>query len=136
MRGKHGDPAAAGRRLGAVGTAYLAYAREEPGLFATAFALPRQHLYGLPDDETEQERTPLGQLRTVLDELVTAGVLDPRRREGIEYPIWSTVRGLAVLIGQGPLRDTPAIGRQRLEDLTLTFLDQSVAGPGDDRAEP
>ena len=40
VRGKHGDPAAARRRLNAIGTAYLEFAREEPGLFATAFARP------------------------------------------------------------------------------------------------
>src|SRR5262245_43805131 len=45
VRGKYGDPAAAGRRMRAVGRAYLAFAREEPGLFATAYALPQQHTY-------------------------------------------------------------------------------------------
>src|SRR5215468_8537011 len=45
VRGKHGDPAAARRRLGAIGRAYLEFAAEEPGLFATAFALPAQHAY-------------------------------------------------------------------------------------------
>src|SRR5215510_4311776 len=48
VRGKHGDPAATRRRLGAVGSAYLAFAREEPGLFATAFALPQDHAYDEP----------------------------------------------------------------------------------------
>ena len=91
-------------RLGAIGTAYLEFARDEPGLFATAFALPQQHAYGARR-RTEPDRSPLGQLRARLDELVDAGVLDPRRREGIEYPIWSAVHGLAVLTGQGPLRD-------------------------------
>ena len=67
VRGKHGDAAAARRRLGAIGTAYLEFARQEPGLFATAFALPQQHAYGIPDDGTAQARTPLGHLRTVLD---------------------------------------------------------------------
>src|SRR5512140_3207547 len=80
VRGKHGDPAAARRRLHAIGTAYLEFAREEPGLFATAFALPTRHDYGAPDDGTGQERTPLDNLRAVLDELVDAGVLDRRRR--------------------------------------------------------
>ena len=127
VRGKHGDPVAARRRLRAIGTAYLEFAREEPGLFATAFALPQQHAYGAPDDGTGQERTPLGHLRTALDELVDAGVLQPRRRDGIEYPIWSAVHGLAVLDGQGPLRDVPAATRQHLEDLTFTFIDESLA---------
>jgi AcrR family transcriptional regulator len=127
VRGKHGDPAAALRRLRAIGKAYLEFAREEPGLFATAFALPHQHAYGVPDDGTGQERTPLGHLRTVLDELVDAGVLYPRRRDGIEYPIWSAVHGLAVLAGQGPLRNVPAATRHHLEELTLTFIGEGLS---------
>ena len=127
VHGQHGDPAAASRRLGAIGTAYLAFAREEPGLFATAFALPQQHAYGAPDDGTGPDRSPLDQLRTALDELVEAGVLDPRRRPGIEYPIWSAVHGLAVLTGQGPLREVPDATRHHLEELTLTFIGDSLA---------
>jgi AcrR family transcriptional regulator len=124
--GKHGDPAAARRRLRAIGTAYLEFAREEPGLFATAFAVPQQHAYGAAD-ETGQDRTPLGQLRAALDELVDAGVLDRRRRDGIEYPIWSAVHGMAVLAGEGPLRDVPEATRHHLEELTLTFIGESLA---------
>jgi AcrR family transcriptional regulator len=127
VHGKHGDPAAARRRLGAIGTAYLEFAHEEPGLFAAAFALPQQHAYGAPDGGTGQERTPLGHLRTALDELVDAGVLPRRRRDGIEYPIWSAVHGLAVLAGQGPLRDAPDATRHHLEELTLTFIDEGLA---------
>src|SRR5579875_460768 len=43
--GRYGDPAAARRRLGAIGTAYLDFARQEPGWFATAFAVPQRHDY-------------------------------------------------------------------------------------------
>jgi AcrR family transcriptional regulator len=128
--GQYGDPVAAGGRLGAIGTAYLEFARTEPGLFATAFAVPERHDYrapaagaadaGAPDNGPD--RTPLGQLRAVLDELVEAGVLGTQRREGIEYPIWSTVHGLAVLTGQGPLRVVPDAMRHRLEQLTLAFI--------------
>jgi AcrR family transcriptional regulator len=128
VRGKHGDPAAARRRLRAIGTAYLEFARDEPGLFATAYALPQQHDYGAPDGATEQDRSPLGQLRTALDELVEAGVLDQRRRDDIEYPVWSAVHGTAVLAGQGPLRDLPDATRRHLEHLTLTFIGDSLAG--------
>ena len=127
VRGKHGDPAAASRLLRAIGTAYLEFAREEPGLFATAFALPQQHSYGAPDGGTGQERMPLDQLRAALDELVAAGVLDSRRRDGIEYPIWSTVHGLAVLTGQGPLRDVPDATRHHLEKVTGAFIQDSLA---------
>ena len=130
VRGKHGDPAAAPRRLRAIGTAYLEFAREEPGLFATAFALPQRHAYDAPADGNGQDRMPLDQLRGVLDELVDAGVLDPRRREGIEFPIWSMVHGLAVLTGQGPLRDVPDATRHHLEQLMRAFVEGGLAGAG------
>ena len=127
VRGRHGDAAAALRRLRAIGLAYLEFAHEEPGLFATAFAVPQQHAYGVPDGEAGPERTPLGHLRAALDELVEAGVLAPRRRDGIEYPIWSAVHGLAVLTGPGPLRAVPEATRRHLEKLTLTFIDEGLA---------
>jgi AcrR family transcriptional regulator len=126
VRGTYGDPEAAGLRLGAIGTAYLEFAREEPGWFATAFALPQQHAYGAPDG-TGPVRSPISQLRTVLDELAEAGVLDRRRRDGIEFPIWSAVHGLAVLTGQGPLRDVPDATRHHLEELTFTFIAAALA---------
>jgi AcrR family transcriptional regulator len=127
VRGAYGTAAAARRRLGAIGTAYLEFARQEPGLFTAAFAVPQQHRYAGLDDETGQDRSPLGQLRAVLDELVDAGVLERRRRDGIEYPIWSAVHGLAVLVGQGPLRDTPDAARHHLEQLTLGFIANGLA---------
>lgn len=127
VRGRHGDAAAARRRLRAIGTAYFDFARDEPGLFATAFALPQLHAYGAPDNGTGRDRTPLGQLRTVLDELVDAGVLSRKRRDGIEYPIWAAVHGLAVLAEQGPLRAVPDAIRRRLEELTLTFIGEGLS---------
>jgi AcrR family transcriptional regulator len=127
VRGKYGEAAAARRRLRAIGRAYLEFAREEPGLFATAFALPHQHAYGAQDGGTGQDPLPLDQLRAVLDELADAGVLSPRRRPGIEYPIWSTVHGLAVLTGQGPLRDAPDATRGHLEKLTSAFIGEALA---------
>jgi AcrR family transcriptional regulator len=127
VRGKYGDAAAARRRLRAIGRAYLDFARDEPGLFATAFAVPQQHSYGAPAGGTGQERTPLDHLRAALDELADAGVLDRRRRDGLEYPIWSAVHGLAVLTGQGPLRDVPDATRHHLEKLTFTFIEEGLA---------
>ena len=127
--GAYGDPGAARGRLGAVGTAYLEFAREEPGLFATAFAVPQQHAYGGASGAGSgagAERMPLDHLRAALDELVDVGALSRGRREGLEYPVWSTVHGLAVLAGAGPLRDVPAAAREHLEQLTLAFINQSL----------
>jgi len=120
--GEHGDPGAARARLGEIGRAYLDFAREEPGLFATAFAVPQQHAYDAPAEGNGQDRTPLGLLRAALDELVDAGVLDRRRRAGLEYPVWSTVHGLAVLTGEGPLRAVPDAVRRQLEERTFAFI--------------
>ena len=127
VRGKYGDPAAARRRLGAIGRAYLEFARRGAGAVrhrvrpAPAARLRRS------GGGTGPDRMPLDQLRAVLDELVDAGVLDRRRRAGIEYPIWSTVHGLAVLTGQGPLRDLPDATRRHLEKLTSAFIGEALA---------
>ena len=126
VRGKYGDAGAARRRLRAIGRAYLEFARAEPGLFVTAFSLPHQHAYGARDGGTGPEANPLDQLRAVLDELVDAGVLDPQRRAGIEYPVWSTVHGLAVLTGQGPLRDVPAASRRHFDESTRAFIESGL----------
>lgn len=123
VRGKRGNPAAAQRRLGAIGTAYLRFAHEEPGLFAAAYALPAQHAYGASD---APDRTPLGLLRAALDELVEAGVLSPERREGIEYPIWATVHGTATLTTHGPLRDLTESQLRQVEARTLAFIGNSL----------
>ena len=127
VRGKRGDPAAAGRRLSAIGEAYLEFAHDEPGLFATAFAVPQQHVYDVPDEVTGDDLRPLTQLRDVLDELVDAGVLDKANRAGAEYPIWSAVHGLAMLNEQGPLRDIPDATRRHIKRRTFDFIGRALA---------
>lgn len=123
--GERDDPDAAFLRLGAIGAAYLEFAREEPGLFATAFAVPQQHTYISPTEPGTSpavDRSPLGHVRAALDDLVAAGVLAAADRPGVEYPVWAGVHGLAVLTGQGPLRDVDDTERRRLEDLLLGFI--------------
>ena len=124
--GDRADPDAALERLGAIGSAYLRFAHDEPGLFATAFGVPHQHAYAA---ELEPDLSPLNQLRGVLDELVDAGVLDPGRRAGIEFPVWATVHGLAVLLEQGPLREMPEAERGQLVDRAFAFIGDGIA-PG------
>ena len=125
--GRRGDPSAARQRLGAIGTAYLVFARQEPGLFATAFAVPQHHEYAAPVPASGPERSPLDHLRAQLDELVEAGVIEVSRRPGLEYPIWSSIHGLAVLTGQGPLRTLPEATRDHLTDLLFAFIERACS---------
>src|SRR5919201_2958679 len=102
-------PTGARLRLRAVGAAYLDFARTEAGLFETAFAAADH-----PAQSGSDQPTPLELLQGALDDLVQAGVLEPTRRPNIEYPIWATVHGLAVLL-RGPLRSLPGREKTRLE---------------------
>src|SRR5439155_23097326 len=86
-------PVGARLRLQAVGRAYLDFARTEPGLFDTAFAVTEHPTSGEGD-----EPQPFELLQAALDDLVQAGLLDPARRPEIGYPTWAAVHGLAVLL--------------------------------------
>jgi hypothetical protein len=113
-------PTGARLRLRAVGAAYLDFARTEAGLFETAFAAADH-----PAQSGSDQPTPLELLQGALDDLVQAGVLEPTRRPNIEYPIWATVHGLAVLL-RGPLRSLPDGEKARLETQTLAFIGASL----------
>jgi AcrR family transcriptional regulator len=114
-------PTGARLRLRAVGEAYLEFARTEPGLFDTAFAA-RDH----PAGKQAGEPTPLQHLQTALDNLVGAGVLAADRRPDIEYPIWASVHGIAVLL-RGPLQALPEREKRRLETELLAFTAAAVS---------
>lgn len=109
-------PTGARLRLQSVGKAYLDFARTEPGLFDTAFAVA-DHPVGSGSDEPQ----PLEHLQAALDDLVRAGLLEPAHRPNVEYPTWATVHGLAVLL-RGPLRSLPDREKTRLETQTLAFI--------------
>ena len=125
VRARRGTPAGAQGRLGAVGQAYLEFARTEPGLFDTAFATLERPLQSAPNDEP----LPLDLLKDALDELVEAGILEPARRPAVEYPVWATVHGLAVLF-RGPLRGLPDREKSRLEAQTGAFIGDALSFPG------
>lgn len=114
-------PTGAGLRLQAVGTAYLGFARAEPGLFDTAFAATHHPTSGASD-----ETRPFGLLQTALDNLVEAGLLDPARRPEIEYPTWAAVHGIAVLL-RGPLRSLSDREKTHLETQTLAFIGAALS---------
>ncbi|WKX68664.1 TetR/AcrR family transcriptional regulator [Streptomyces sp. XD-27] len=100
------DPAAAARaRFRAVGTGYLRFAQEEPGLFRTAFHVPGDMAHAAADTAAGPGgKTPFELLGTALDGLVENGLLPEDRRPGAEFLAWSAVHGLAVLLIDGPLR--------------------------------
>src|SRR5215472_1253021 len=122
VRARRGARTGAQRRLGALGQAYLEFARTEPGLFDTAFATLEHPLQRAPDDEPG----PFDLLKAALDELVDAGILEPARRPSLEYPIWATVHGFAVLF-RGPLRYLPDRDKDRLEAQALAFVEASLS---------
>jgi AcrR family transcriptional regulator len=102
----YGEPAGLARaRLRAVGTGYLRFALEEPGLFRTAFSASENlRSAASPARAGEGGLTPFQLLEAALDGLVEAGVLPRKRRPGAEFLAWSAVHGLAMLLIDGPLR--------------------------------
>jgi AcrR family transcriptional regulator len=109
-------------RLRAVGKAYLAFARDEPGLFDTAFAAAHSD----PSAGGSPERqTPFDHLQAALNNLVKAGVIDPKRRPVIEYPVWAAVHGMAMLL-RGPLESLSDREKRKLEAQALDFIRSAV----------
>ena len=110
----------------AVGAGYLRFAREETGLFRTAFG-GRFTVQQQPDPALGGATglNPFEHLSAALDDLVAAGALPAARRQGAEYLAWSTVHGMALLAIDGPLRGTP---QQMLDALSQRLLDMVERG--------
>ena len=113
--------------LRAVGTAYLAFAKREPGLFRTAFSVHED----LQQATTAAMAgpgglTPFQILGSALDKLVDAGVLPPERRPGAEFLAWSAVHGLAMLLLDGPLRSLDAELTQAIGERVLRMVENGL----------
>ncbi|RFA08500.1 TetR family transcriptional regulator [Subtercola boreus] len=122
-----GDAATDARAtLRAVGTGYLAFARDEPGLFRTAFSVP-DHLANSFDAAKAGAagRTPFQILGAALDAWAEAGILPPERRANAEFYAWSAVHGLGMLVIDGPLRGLSA---QMIDGATVRVLDMVERG--------
>jgi AcrR family transcriptional regulator len=121
--GRYGTKKGAIARLSAIGEAYLEFALREPGLFATAFSVPRHMQYAADADAAgEGGRTAFQLLGAALDELAEAGVLPRGRRPNAEFPVWSAVHGMAMLATQGPLRGLPMPTIGELSELLRAFI--------------
>ena len=69
---------------------------------------------------------PFQLLGAALDDLVAAGVLPAGRRPDAEYPVWSCVHGLAVLVTRGPLRDMPEDFVRHVGDQLFAFITRGL----------
>ncbi|HEY1176177.1 MAG TPA: WHG domain-containing protein [Phytomonospora sp.] len=107
----------AGRRLRALGLAYIDFAVAEPGWFRLAFHAGAGG--GAPDT------APYRLLLAALDDLVAAGALDASRRPNAAWACWSAVHGFAELAIQGPLRGHPAAA---VGDIAEYVVDAAVRG--------
>ncbi|MEU8899409.1 WHG domain-containing protein [Nocardia sp. NPDC048505] len=121
------DPAGTARaRFHAVGTGYLRFAREEPGLFRTAFTTQSDvSAVAEPAAAGPTGRSAIDLLSDSLDGLVEAGLLAADRRPGAEFKAWPTVHGLAYLAVDGPLR---FLEPEQLDDVTAQLLEMLDRG--------
>jgi AcrR family transcriptional regulator len=113
--------------LKAVGAGYLRFARDEPGLFRTAFARrfdPREPAG--PEAAGDSGLGPFGLLCSALDRMVAAGALAPERRPGSEFLAWSAVHGLAMLVIEGPLSAAPGALLDTLSERLLDMVDRGL----------
>ena len=121
-------------KLGAIGRAYIEFARTEPGWFRTAFSSARAHARdGSAADNAEPEPepapvpNPYDVLSARLDELVEVGTLTPERRVGAEYAAWSAVHGLSSLLLDGPLRELPESEIENAIEAVLGAIGRGLA---------
>jgi AcrR family transcriptional regulator len=121
------DPAARAReRLRAIGAGYIHFAREEPGLFRTAFSVPDNLQNASSAAKAGRGgHTPFDLVGGALDALVASGVLPQSRRENAEFLAWSAVHGLGMLVIDGPLR---GLTDQMVDGATARLLDMVDRG--------
>jgi AcrR family transcriptional regulator len=113
--------------LRAIGTAYLRFARTEPGLFRTAFAVPGDpEMAANPAMAGRSGLNPFQLLGVALDRMAAAGVLPTERRPGAEYLAWSAVHGLAMLVLEGPLRRLTREQARSIETRLLDMVDNGL----------
>ena len=121
------DAAATARaHLRAVGTRYVAFALDNPGLFRTAFiASSDLERATSPERAGPSGLTPFQLVTAALDEFVASEIMPASRRPNAEFLAWSSVHGLAMLLIDGPLRALP---RAAAEAIAQQVIDMAEAG--------
>ena len=118
--------AVARAQLRAVGTGYVAFALDEPGLFRTAFFVSDNlEKSSAASKSGPSGRSPLELLTVALDEYVASGIMPAERRPNAEFLAWSSVHGFALLCITGPLRALP---RGQADAITQRVIDMVEAG--------
>jgi AcrR family transcriptional regulator len=106
-------------RFRACGQSYVDFAVSEPGLFHTAFTPDGTE----PAEEAvPADRHPFLILRSCIDDLVSAGLLDTTRRDGFDEAAWAAVHGAATLFLDGPLGMAGTDRRQLITDRLLDVV--------------
>lgn len=113
-----------------VGLGYLHFAREEQGLFRTAFAA---RPFGVGEFATGEDSPrgasgmdPFQLLGHALDGMVDAGLLPREQRPGAEWMAWSAVHGMAMLMLDGPLRGMDDGECQMLAERLVAMVEQGL----------
>lgn len=122
-----GAPADVARaQLRAVGTGYVAFALDNPGLFHAAFFVPTNlETSDSPTKTGPSGRSPLKLLSEALDELVSSGIMPAERRPQAEFLAWSSVHGFSLLLLDGPLQALP---REQADAVAQRLIDMVEAG--------
>jgi AcrR family transcriptional regulator len=124
------DPAAdAVRRFENLGRAYVGFALANPGLFHTAFCRSDGVRSGSDVTARIAASRPYQILSVSLDELVTAGLLNPARREVAPIAFWAAVHGLATLLVDGPLSAMTESEQAQAVERTLDILIEGISSP-------
>lgn len=114
-------------RVRASGNAYVEFAVKEPGLFRTAFAMPRGQEPPRPGEGAgDSGLGPFELLAERLDAFSAAGGFPAERRPLAEIPAWAAVHGLATLLVDGPLRHARGRERRALIDRVLDNVERGL----------
>jgi AcrR family transcriptional regulator len=131
------DPAQdAVRRFRNLGTAYVGFAIENPGLFHTAFCRGDVPVGEVPAGEVTARIAATRPYQIVsgsLDELVAVGLLDPARRLMAPIAFWAGVHGLATLLVDGPLAALSPAEQAGAIQHTLDILSDGIGSPARSR---